>query len=127
MIDLYYWPTPTGTKIPMFLEEAGVDYTIHPVDISAGDQFKPDFLAISPNNRMPAIIDTAPADGGEPISVFESGAILLYLAEKTGRFLPKDVRGRKSATEWPGLRGGARGARRGATPRLRPHGPATSA
>jgi GST-like protein len=100
MIDLYYWPTPNGHKITMFLEEAGLDYTIHPVDISAGDQFKPDFLAISPNNRMPAIIDTAPADGGEPISVFESGAILLYLAEKTGRFLPKDVRGRKTATEW---------------------------
>jgi glutathione S-transferase len=100
MIDLYYWPTPNGHKITMFLEEAGLDYTIHPVDISAGDQFKPDFLAISPNNRMPAIIDTAPSDGGEPISVFESGAILLYLAEKTGRFLPKDVRGRNTAMEW---------------------------
>src|SRR6201998_3675619 len=96
MIDLYYWPTPNGQKITMFLEEAGLDYTIHPIDISAGDQFKPDFLAISPNNRMPAIIDTAPADRGEPISVFESGAVLLYLAEKTGRFLPKDVRGRKT-------------------------------
>jgi len=100
MIDLYYWPTPNGHKITMFLEEAGLDYTIHPVDISAGDQFKPDFLAISPNNRMPAIIDTAPSDGGEPISVFESGAVLLYLAEKIGRFLPKGVRGRKTATEW---------------------------
>jgi glutathione S-transferase len=100
MIELYYWPTPNGHKITMFLEEAGLDYTIHPVDISAGDQFKPNVLAISPNNRMPAIIDTAAADGGEPIGVFESGAILLYLAEKTGRFLPKDVRGRKTATEW---------------------------
>jgi GST-like protein len=100
MIDLYYWPTPNGHKVTMFLEEAGLDYTIHPVDISVGDQFKPDFLAMSPNNRMPAIIDTAPAEGGEPISVFESGAILLYLAEKTGRFLPKTVRGRKTATEW---------------------------
>jgi len=100
MIELYYWPTPNGHKITMFLEEAGLDYTIHPVDISAGHQFRPDFLAISPNNRMPAIIDAAPADGGEPISVFESGAILLYLADKTGRFLPKDVRGRKAATEW---------------------------
>src|SRR5258705_12463613 len=100
MIDLYYWPTPNGHKITMFLEEAGLDYTIHPVDISAGDQFKPDFLAISPNNRMPAIIDTVPSDRGEPISVFESGAILLYLAEKIGRFLPKDVRGRKGSTEW---------------------------
>ena len=101
MIDLYYWPTPNGHKITMFLEEAGLDYTIHPVDISAGDQFKPDFLAISPNNRMPAIIDTVPSDGGEPKSVFESGAILLYLAEKTGRFPPRDVRGHKAATEWP--------------------------
>jgi len=100
MIDLYYWPTPNGHKITMFLEEAGAAYAIHPVDISAGDQFKRDFLAISPNNRMLAIIDTAPADLGEPISVFESGAILLYLAEKTGRFLPKDLRGRKTAMEW---------------------------
>jgi GST-like protein len=100
MIDLYYWPTPNGHKITMFLEEAAVDYTIHPVDISAGDQFKPAFLAFSPNNRMPAIIDKAPADGGEAITVFESGAILLYLAEKVGRFLPNDVRGRKTVTEW---------------------------
>jgi len=100
MIQLYYWPTPNGHKITMFLEEAGLQYAIHPVDISAGDQFKPDFLAISPNNRMPAIIDTAPADGGKAISVFELGAILLYLAEKTGRFLPKDTRGRKTAMEW---------------------------
>jgi len=100
MIELYYWPTPNGHKITMFLEEAGLDYTIHPVDISAGDQFRPEFLAFSPNNRMPAIIDRAPADGGEPITVFESGAILLYLAEKTSRFLPGDIRGRKIATEW---------------------------
>jgi GST-like protein len=84
----------------MFLEETGLDYTIHAVDISAGDQFKPEFLAISPNNRMPAIIDTVPADGGEPVTVFESGAILTYLAEKTGRFLPKDLRGRKTVMEW---------------------------
>jgi GST-like protein len=84
----------------MFLDEADVDYTIRPVDISAGDQFKPEYLAISPNNRMPAIIDTAPVDRGEPIAVFESGAILLYLAEKTGLFLPEDVRGRKTVTEW---------------------------
>ncbi|TWB69276.1 GST-like protein [Nitrospirillum amazonense] len=100
MIELYYWPTPNGHKITLFLEEAGLDYTIHPVDISAGDQFKPDFLAFSPNNRMPAIIDTASADGGEAITVFESGAILLYLADKTGRFIPADVRGRKTVTEW---------------------------
>lgn len=100
MIDLYYWPTPNGHKITLFLEEAGLDYRIHPVDISAGDQFKPEFLAFSPNNRMPAIIDTDPADGGEPISVFESGAILQYLAEKTGKFLPADVRSRKTVMEW---------------------------
>ncbi len=100
MIDLYYWPTPNGHKITMFLEEAGLDYVIHPVNISAGDQFKPEFLAFSPNNRMPAIIDRNPADGGEPVSVFESGAILLYLAEKTRRFLPSDLRGRKTVTEW---------------------------
>ncbi|MFG1185582.1 glutathione binding-like protein [Xanthobacter aminoxidans] len=100
MIDLHYWPTPNGHKITMFLEEVGIDYTIIPVDISAGDQFKPDFLAIAPNNRMPAIVDHAPADGGAPIPVFESGAILLYLADKTGRFIPADVRGRKSVLEW---------------------------
>lgn len=89
-----------GHKVTMFLEEAGLDYTIHPVDISVGDQFKPDFLAISPNNRMPAIIDTAPLDGGDAIPIFESGAILSYLADKTGRFLPHDLRGRTTATEW---------------------------
>ncbi len=87
MIDLYYWPTPNGHKIPLFLEEAGLEYTIKPVDIGKGDQFKPEYLAFSPNNKMPAIIDHAPNDGGAPISVFESGAILLYLANKTGRFL----------------------------------------
>jgi GSH-dependent disulfide-bond oxidoreductase len=100
MIEFYYWPTPNGHKITMFLEEARLQYRIHPVDISAGDQFKPEFLAFSPNNRMPAIIDTAPADGGEAVSVFESGAILVYLAEKTGRFLPNDLRGRKTVMEW---------------------------
>ncbi|HWL28791.1 MAG TPA: glutathione binding-like protein [Burkholderiaceae bacterium] len=100
MIELYYWPTPNGHKITMFLEEAGLDYRIHPVDISAGDQFKPEFLAFSPNNRMPAIIDTAPTDGGDPITVFESGAILQYLAEKTGLFLPTGIRERKTVMEW---------------------------
>ncbi|MCG7200314.1 glutathione S-transferase N-terminal domain-containing protein [Marinobacter pelagius] len=101
MIDLYYWPTPNGHKITIFLEEAGLDYRIHPVDISAGDQFKPEFLAFSPNNRMPAIIDRDPGDGDdEPVTVFESGAILIYLAEKTGCFLPVDLRGRKTALEW---------------------------
>lgn len=100
MIDLYYWATPNGHKITIFLEEAGLDYQIVPINIGAGDQFKPDFLKIAPNNRMPAIVDHAPADGGEPISVFESGAILLYLAEKTGQFLPADLRGRNKALEW---------------------------
>ena len=100
MIELYFWPTPNGHKITLFLEEAGLDYQIHPVNISTGDQFKPDFLKISPNNRMPAIIDRAPADGGEPVSIFESGAILLYLAEKTGKFLPNDIRGRQRVLEW---------------------------
>jgi GSH-dependent disulfide-bond oxidoreductase len=100
MIELYYWPTPNGHKITMFLEEAGIDYTIHPVDISAGDQFKPDFLRISPNNRMPAIVDRAPSDGGKPMSVFESGAILVYLAEKARALLPSDLRDRKTVLEW---------------------------
>jgi GST-like protein len=100
MIDFYYWPTPNGHKITMFLEAAGLQYRIHPIDISAGDQFTPEFLAISPNNRMPAIVDTAPADGGQPVPVFESGAILVYLAEKTGKFLPADLRGRKTVLEW---------------------------
>ena len=100
MIDLYYWPTPNGHKITLFLEEAALDYRVHPIDISAGDQFKPEFLAFSPNNRMPAIIDNEPADGREPVSVFESGAILLYLTEKVGQFLPTDIRGRKTVMEW---------------------------
>jgi len=100
MIELYYWPTPNGHKITIFLEEAALPYRIVPVDISAGYQFKPEFLAISPNNRMPAIIDHAPADGGAPISVFESGAILVYLAEKIGRFLPTALRSRKTVFEW---------------------------
>jgi GST-like protein len=100
MIDLYYWPTPNGHKITMFLEEADMPYRIVPVDISKGAQFKPEFLAFSPNNRMPAIIDSAPADQGEPITVFESGAILVYLAEKSRRLLPPDVRGRKTVLEW---------------------------
>lgn len=100
MIELYYWPTPNGHKITMFLEEAELPYRIHPVDISAGDQFKPEFLSISPNNRMPAIIDPEPSDGGELISVFELGAILVYLAEKAEKLLPHDLRGRKTALEW---------------------------
>ena len=100
MIDLYYWPTPNGHKITLFLEEANLDYTIKPVNIGAGEQFAAGFLAISPNNKMPAIVDRAPADGGAAISVFESGAILLYLADKTGRFVPGDPRGRAACLEW---------------------------
>jgi GST-like protein len=100
MIELHYWPTPNSHKITMFLEEAGVDYAIKTVDIGAGEQFKPDFLAISPNNRMPAIVDTAPQGGGAPVSVFESGAILVYLAEKTGKFLPTEARARAATMEW---------------------------
>lgn len=100
MIDLHYWPTPNGHKITLFLEEAGLPYTIHPVDIGKGEQFRPEFLAIAPNNRMPAIVDHEPAGGGAPVSVFESGAILLYLAEKTGRFLPADLPGRYDAIQW---------------------------
>ena len=100
MIELHYWPTPNGHKVTMFCEEAGVPYEIKRVDIGTGEQFRLEFLAFSPNNRMPAIVDRAPADGGEPITVFESGAILLYLAEKTGRFMPRDVRGKKTVTEW---------------------------
>jgi GST-like protein len=100
MVDLYYWTTPNGHKITMFLEEADLPYTIHPININRGDQFEPEFLRISPNNRIPAIVDQHPADGGAPVSVFESGAILLYLAEKTGRFLPQDMRGRQEVLQW---------------------------
>ena len=100
MIDLYYWPTPNGHKITLFLEEAGLPYTIRPVNIGKGDQFEPQYLAFSPNNKMPTIIDHAPADGGGPISVFESGAILLYLANKTGRFFGQTVREKVEVNQW---------------------------
>ena len=100
MIDLHYWTTPNGHKITIFLEESGLPYRIRPVNISRGDQFKPEFLAISPNNRIPAIVDHEPLGGGAPISVFESGAILLYLAEKSRRFIPADLRGRVEVTQW---------------------------
>jgi GST-like protein len=100
MIELHYWTTPNGHKITTFLEEAGVPYKIVPVNIGKGDQFKPEFLAIAPNNRIPAIIDREPKGGGAPIPVFESGAILLYLAEKTGKFIPADIRGRVEALQW---------------------------
>ncbi|MEW6435971.1 MAG: glutathione binding-like protein [Pseudomonadota bacterium] len=100
MIELYYWTTPNGHKITMFLEEAQLPYEIHPVNIGRGEQFKPEFLAIAPNNRIPSIVDRAPKDGGAPISVFESGAILLYLAEKTGKFISSDIRKRVATLEW---------------------------
>ena len=100
MIDLHYWPTPNGHKITLFLEETGLPHRIVPVNIGKGEQFNPDFLKIAPNNRMPAIVDDEPAGGGEPITVFESGAILLYLAEKTGQFLPTNPRGRWQALQW---------------------------
>jgi GST-like protein len=100
MIDLYYWTTPNGHKITMFLEEVGLPYHLHPINISKGEQFAPEFLKIAPNNRIPAIVDQSPADGGAPISIFESGAILQYLADKTGRFVAQDLRGRNVALQW---------------------------
>lgn len=100
MIDLLTAPTPNGWKISVMLEECGLPYEVKWINIGRGEQFKPEFLAISPNNRIPAIIDHSPADGGEAISVFETGAILVYLAEKTGQFLPTDIRGRKAVLEW---------------------------
>ena len=100
MIDVYYWPTPNGWKVTIMLEECGLEYRILPVDIGGGDQFKPEFLRISPNNRMPAIVDHDPPGGGAPISIFESGAILEYLADKTGMFLPKAPAGRYKVLQW---------------------------
>jgi len=99
MIDLYYWPTPNGHKITIFLEETGLQYRIVPVNIRKGEQFQPDFLKISPNNRMPAIVDTD-GPGGTPYSLFESGAILLYLAEKTGKLMPSETRARYLVVQW---------------------------
>jgi len=100
VIDFYFWPTPNGYKIALFLEETGLQHTVKTVDINKGEQFEPAYLAISPNNKMPAIVDRAPNDGGRPISVFESGAILLYLAGKTGRFIPANPRTRMQCIEW---------------------------
>lgn len=100
MIDLHYWTTPNGHKVSIFLEESGLDYSVHPVNIGTGQQFEPAFLKIAPNNRIPAIVDHNPGDGGEPISVFESGAILEYLADKVGRFLPLQPRLRAEVQQW---------------------------
>jgi GST-like protein len=100
MIDLYYWTTPNGHKITLFLEESGLEYRLIPVNIAKGEQFTPEFLRIAPNNRIPAIVDRQPADAGAPIALFESGEILLYLAEKTGKFLSRDLRGRHETLQW---------------------------
>lgn len=100
MIDVHYWPTPNGKKVTILLEELGVDFTVVPCNIGRGDQFSDEFLSFSPNNRMPAIVDHAPADGGEPLGVFESGSIMMYLAEKAGRFWPQDARGKYTVNQW---------------------------
>jgi GST-like protein len=100
MIDLHYWTTPNGHKITMFLEETGTPYQIMPVNLIANDQFKPEFLQIAPNNKMPAILDQTPTDGGAPISLFESGAILMYLADKTGKLIAPDLRTRLETLQW---------------------------
>ena len=100
MIDFYYWPTPNGWKVSIMLEETGLPYTLKPINIGAGDQFKPDFLAISPNARMPAIVDHDPGGQTEPLPVFESGAILIHLAEKAGQFMPTTSVSRKACLEW---------------------------
>lgn len=100
MIDLYYWTTANGHKITLFLEEAGLAYRMHPINIAKGEQFAPAFLAITPNNKIPAIVDHDPVGGGDPLSLFESAAILTYLADKTGLFMPSDARGRAEVSQW---------------------------
>ena len=100
MIDIHYWPTPNGKKVTILLEECGLPYKLVPCSIGGGDQFKDSFLAISPNNRMPAMVDHDPKGGGEPIGLFESGAIMMYIAEKAGQFYPQDLRGRSEVNQW---------------------------
>ena len=100
MLDLHYWPTPNGKKVTIQLEECGLEYRMVPCNIGRGDQFKDSFLEINPNNRMPVLVDREPQDGGDPLSVFESGAIMLYIAEKTGKFLPEDIRGKYNVIQW---------------------------
>jgi GST-like protein len=123
MIELHYWTTPNGHKITMFLEEAGLAYSIVPVNIGKGEQFRPEFLAIAPNNRIPAIVDRAPADGGAPVPVFESGAILVYLAEKTGMFVAPGLRGRVETLQWTFWQMGGLGPMAGQNHHFRTYAP----
>ncbi|RKP57473.1 glutathione binding-like protein [Pararobbsia silviterrae] len=122
MIDVYSWPTPNGHKVHIMLEETGLDYAVHPINIGAGDQFKPEFLAISPNNKIPAIVDSEGPDG-KPFALFESGAILLYLAEKTGKFLPKDPVQRYTVIQWLMFQMGGVGPMFGQTHHFRMYAP----
>jgi len=123
MIDLYYWTTANGHKVTMFVEEAGIPYRIIPVNISTGEQFDPDFLKIAPNNRIPAMVDTGPPGGGAPVSIFESGAILQYLAEKTGQFLPTDLQGRWDVLQWLNWQMGGLGPMLGQNHHFRTYAP----
>lgn len=123
MIDLYYWTTPNGHKVSILLEEAGLEYRIHPINIGRGEQFTPEFLDIAPNNRIPAIVDRQPADGGQPLSLFESGAILEYLADKSGRFLPKSGRERYVVLQWLYWQMGGLGPMAGQTHHFRNYAP----
>ncbi len=123
MITVHFWPTPNGKKITVALEEMGLEYKIEPVNIGKGEQFRPEFLAISPNNRMPAIVDDDPPGGGAPIAIFESGAILLYLGDKTGKLLPRDIRGRTEVTEWLMWQMGGLGPMAGQTHHFRSSAP----
>jgi GST-like protein len=122
MIDVYSWATPNGHKVHVMLEETGLDYRVHPIDIGAGDQFKPEFLAISPNNKIPAIVDSD-GPGGTSLSLFESGAILIYLAEKTGQFLPVDPAGRYATLQWLMFQMGGLGPMLGQTHHFRIYAP----
>jgi GST-like protein len=122
MIDVYSWATPNGHKVHIMLEETGLEYRVHPIDIGAGDQFKPEFLAISPNNKIPAIVDTD-GPGGRPLCLFESGAILVYLAEKTGKFLPADPAGRYATLQWLMFQMGGLGPMLGQTHHFRVYAP----
>ncbi|WFM72028.1 glutathione binding-like protein [Halomonas sp. CKK8] len=125
MIDLYYWTTPNGHKVSIFLEEAGLEYVVKPVNIGRGEQFAEEFLAIAPNNRIPAIVDRAPADGGQPLGLFESGAILEYLADKTGRFLPAAGRERYVVLQWLYWQMGGLGPMAGQAHHFRHYAPQT--